>query len=192
MTATLIILTLLLGWAALQRFGLSFAAQRPQDYAATAPGFDLRQALDGPMLSEGVIFGPTGRVAGRFVARMEGRWQGERGTLTEEFRFASGAVQARTWRLMLRNDGSFTATADDVVGTAHGEQSGAAVRMRYRLRLDEDAGGHVLDVTDWLYLMEDGAIMNRSEMRKFGIKVGELIATMRPSEADSGAPLRHV
>ena len=30
----------------------------------------------------------------------------------------------------------------------------------------------------------DGAIMNRSEMRKFGIKVAELVATMRP---DPGA-----
>jgi hypothetical protein len=40
----------------------------------------------------------------------------------------------------------------------------------------------VLDVTDWMYLMENGTILNRSEMRKFGIKVVELIATMRPAE----------
>ncbi len=40
--------------------------------------------------------------------------------------------------------------------------------------------GHVLDVTDWMYLMENGTIMNRSQFRKFGIKVAELVATMRP------------
>ena len=39
----------------------------------------------------------------------------------------------------------------------------------------------MLDVTDWMYLMENGTIMNRSEMRKFGIKVAELIATIRPA-----------
>ena len=41
---------------------------------------------------------------------------------------------------------------------------------------------HALDVTDWMYLMENGTIMNRSEMRKFGIKVAELIATIRPAD----------
>jgi hypothetical protein len=78
--------------------------------------------------------------------------------------------------------GRFTATADDVIGTAQGEQSGAVARITYRLRLPPEAGGHVLDVTDWLYLTENGTIMNRSEMRKFGFKVAELIATMRPAE----------
>jgi hypothetical protein len=32
-----------------------------------------------------------------------------------------------------------------------------------------------------MYLMENGAIMNRSQFRKFGIKVAELVATMRPA-----------
>ena len=40
----------------------------------------------------------------------------------------------------------------------------------------------MLDVTDWLYLAQNGVIVNRSEMRKFGIKVAELVATMRPAE----------
>ena len=53
--------------------------------------------------------------------------------------------------------------------------------MTYRLKLSEDAGGHVLDVTDWMYLMDNGVIMNRSEMRKYGLRVAELIATMRPA-----------
>ena len=49
--------------------------------------------------------------------------------------------------------------------------------------LPKDSGGHTLDVTDWLYLAENGAILNRSEMRKFGIKVAELVATMRPDHS---------
>ena len=31
-----------------------------------------------------------------------------------------------------------------------------------------------------LYTVENGTLMNRSEFRKFGIKVGALVATMRP------------
>jgi hypothetical protein len=161
---------------------LSFRAQRPSDYTGKGPEFDLRRHLSGPILCEGVIYGPTGRVASRFVADMEGRWDGNTGTLAERFRYDSGRVQDRQWRLTLGNDGSIRAEADDVVGTGEGMQSGPSVVLNYRIRLPAEAGGHVLDTTDWMYLMENGAIMNRSQFRKYGITVAELVATMRPKE----------
>ncbi|MCX7643885.1 MAG: DUF3833 domain-containing protein [Rhodobacteraceae bacterium] len=161
---------------------LSFRAQRPEDYAGKGPDFDLRRHLSGPILCEGVIYGPTGRVASRFVADMEGRWDGNTGTLAERFRYDSGRVQDRQWRLTLGNDGAIRAEADDLVGTGRGMQSGPTVVLNYRIRLPAEAGGHVLDTTDWMYLMENGAIMNRSQFRKYGITVAELVATMRPKE----------
>jgi hypothetical protein len=33
--------------------------------------------------------------------------------------------------------------------------------------------------------MENGTIINRSQFRKFGIKVAELVATMRPAGAQA-------
>lgn len=158
----------------------SFAAQAPSDYAGAGPAFDLRQHLAGPMTCEGVIFGPTGRVTSRFVADMHGSWTGATGTLAEVFRYDSGTIQHRAWTLALDADGKITATAPDVVGQGTGRVTGSGVLLRYRIRLTPEAGGHVLDVTDWMYLLDNGAIMNRSQFRKFGIKVAELVATMRP------------
>jgi len=40
----------------------------------------------------------------------------------------------------------------------------------------------VLKTVDWMYLTPDGTIVNRSQFRKFGIKVAELVATLRPTE----------
>lgn len=159
---------------------MDFPAQRPQDYAGKSPRFDPRRHLNGPILCEGVIYGPTGRVTSRFVADMEGRWDGNVGTLSERFRYDSGTVQDRCWTLRLGNDGQIRAEAPDVVGEGLGQAEGPAVRLCYRIRLPDDAGAHVLDVTDWMYLMDNGTIMNRSQFRKFGIKVAELVATMRP------------
>ena len=180
LAAILIALTALF---ALWRARLSFVSQDPAEYSATGPGFDITQHFRGPITCEGMIFGPTGRMTSRFVADMEGSWNGESGSLKEYFTYATGAKQMREWHLSMGENGYFTATADDVIGVAQGRQSGATVRMKYRLKLDEDAGGHVLDVTDWMYLMENGVIMNRSEMRKFGFKVAELVATIRPEAA---------
>lgn len=166
----------------------SFQAQSPSDYAGLGPQFDLRHHLSGPIQCEGMIFGPMGRVASRFVATMDGKWEGNIGTLSEVFHYDSGSVQHRSWTLALANSGDITATAADVVGLGSGRVEGPGVVLRYRIRLTPEAGGHVLDVTDWMYLMENGTIMNRSQFRKFGIKVAELVATMRRVPASDLAP----
>jgi len=156
-----------------------FMAQRPADYSGEAPPFDIRTQLSGELLMEGVIYGPTGRVSARFVADAQARWSGNRCVMTEDFRYESGRRQRREWRLTLGNDGAIRAEADDVPGGGLGRQSGSAVVLRYPIRLPDDAGGHVLKVTDWMYLMPNGTIMNRSQFRKFGFKVAELVATIR-------------
>lgn len=160
--------------------GLTFRL-RPHNALETAnPALDIRDHLAGPLISEGVIYGPMGRVASRFVADMQGAWQSNEGELNEAFRFASGQTQTRTWRLKIASDGTVTGIAHDILGPAKGWQSGAALCLTYRIKLAPEEGGHVLNVTDWMYLMENGTIMNHSQMRKFGVKVAELIATIRP------------
>lgn len=177
LTAALVVLVAVLALAA-PRF-VGFRSQTPADFAALGPSFDPRRDLNGKVLCEGVIYGPTGRVTSRFVADMEGKWEGNRGVLTEHFRYDSGEVVDREWRLTVGNDGVMQAEADDVVGAGIGHVSGPAVQMLYNLRLPKSAGSHVVSVTDWMYLTENGTIMNRSQFRKFGLKVAELVATMR-------------
>ncbi len=163
-----------------QRY-VSFWAQKSTDYA-DGPIFDIRERFNGPIVCEGVIYGPTGKVSSRFVADFEASWNGNVGTMVERFHYDSGNVQDRVWTLTLGNDGNIKAEAPDVVGAGTGRQEGSAVMLNYRIKLSEEAGGHALDVTDWMYLMSNGSIMNRSQFRKFGIKVAELVATMRPKD----------
>jgi hypothetical protein len=113
---------------------------------------------------------------------MNADWQGNKGRMTEFFTYDSGTTQNREWQLSVDNQGRITAEAEDLVGTGIGWQSGDAVQLKYRIRLPQDSGGHVLDVTDWMYLAPNGAVVNRSQFRKFGIKVAELVATMRRKE----------
>lgn len=160
----------------------SFKAQRPEDYTEGQQQFDLRTHLNGPIICEGVIYGPLGRVTSRFVGEFEAHWNGNVGVMTEHFRYDSGSTQDRVWHLRLGNDGCIQATAPDVIGMGTGMQVGSAVQLQYRIQLPEDSGGHVLDTTDWMYLAPNGTIVNRSQFRKFGFQVAELVATMRPKE----------
>lgn len=199
MSTGLTLFVLLLGGVLLlmllRRFGPGFHTQRPQDYAGSAPQFVLQRHLGGAMVSQGVIFGPGGRVVSRFSARMQGDWDAPphgagpaRGTLQEVFTYGDGSTQNRCWQIEPRDATRFRATAEDIIGEAEGEICGASARLRYRIRLAPEAGGHLLDVVDWMYLAPDGTIVNRSQMRKFGIKVAELIATVSRDPANAACP----
>ncbi len=187
MMFTTFLLGLAVAFASVWAFSryLSFRAQSPEDYASQTPVLDIREQLNGAILCEGVIYGPTGKVSSRFVADFEANWDGNTGVMAEHFRYDSGTTQDREWTLTLNADGTIKAEAPDLVGTGTGRQSGSSVLLNYRIKLPESSGGHVLDVTDWMYLMENGTIMNRSQFRKYGIKVAELVATMRPAAAEA-------
>lgn len=160
----------------------SFMAQVPDDYS-DGPMFNMREVFNGPIECEGVIYGPTGRVTSRFEADFIASWDGNIGTVREEFRYDSGNVQHREWKFTLGNDGSIKAEAPDLVGVGTGQQHGSAVQLNYNIKLTDEVGGHVLAVNDWMYMTPNGNVMNRSQFRKFGIKVAELVATMRPKNA---------
>ncbi|WP_299367304.1 DUF3833 family protein [uncultured Tateyamaria sp.] len=168
-----------LGWTR-SRYA-DFLAQSPADYAGADTLFDVRTHLNGPIICEGVIYGPMGRVSSRFVGEFQCHWDGDSGTMDEVFHYDDGTQQDRCWHLTVEPDGAITATADDVVGTATGQQSGSSVQLKYRFQLPKSSGGHVLDTVDWMYLAPNGTIVNRSQFRKYGIKVAELVATMRPA-----------
>ena len=159
----------------------SFVAQTPKDYSSQECRFDIRQHLNGPIVCEGVIYGPLGRVSSRFVGEFNCQWDNDIGTMKERFEYDDGTVQNREWRLQVGDDDRIKATASDVVGEGHGTHAGPSVQLMYRLRLPDSAGGHILDVVDWMYLAPNGNIVNRSQFRKFGIQVAELVATMRPT-----------
>lgn len=176
-----VLMPLLLGLGVLTLAGCAwgFTKQQPSDYSDTTPRFDVKRDLGGDYLSEGMIYDYTGKVVSRFKASMSGEFDENGGTLKEHFIYASGREDHRQWTITIVDDTHFTVTAPDLVGTGHGVVSGNSVQLKYKLKLNEDAGGHVLTVTDWMYLTDEGTILNRSQMKKFGIKVAELVAVFK-------------
>jgi len=156
-----------------------FGSQGVDDYAAMKPVLDLRDYLDGPLTASGVFFGLSGRVRRHFTMEMAGHWSGAKGVIDEKYRYDNGETGERRWELEFRDDRTFTGTARDVEGTVTGAQCGNAAAMRYRLRVPGAKGGIVVAMEDWFHLMDDGTLMNRARMSRFGFKVGEVFASFR-------------
>jgi hypothetical protein len=144
------------------------------DYAAQKPVLELRDYFNGTLDAYGVFTDRSGQVVKRFTVVMECSWQGDQGVLDEVFSYSDGTTQRRVWRLQRLADGRFTGQADDVVGTAQGQQSGNAFHWTYTLALPVD--GRVIEVQfdDWMYLMSDKVMLNKAAMRKWGVGLGEV------------------
>lgn len=144
------------------------------DYRAEQPTLDLRQYFNGDLNAWGMFQDRSGKVVKRFHVAMKASWQGDVGTLDEDFTYADGSKQKRVWTLTRQPDGSYIGRADDVVGEARGEVAGNALRWRYVLALPVDGKVYHVNFDDWMYLIDDKVMLNRSFMSKFGIELGQV------------------
>jgi len=153
------------------------------DNAAGGYPFVLEEFFSGKLSAHGVILDRKGKVRRSFNAIMCGEWHKEegmlKGVLTEEFTFNDGEVLQRRWEMKRVAAGRYEGTAADVEGIAVLETSGNALRMDYALVVPTGKGRTItVQVEDWLWRMEPNVVVNKSTMRKWGLRVGEIITTI--------------
>ena len=148
-----------------------------EHYRAEHPKLDLQQYLNGTLDAWGIFQGRSGDVKKRFQVRIEAKWDGDTGVLDEQFSWSDGTRTQRIWTLKRQPDGTYRGTADDVQGEAVGELAGNALRWRYVLAVPVDGTTYAVDFDDWMFLMDDKVMLNRSSMSKWGFKLGEVTLT---------------
>lgn len=144
------------------------------DYRSTTPKFDMQSFFTGELKAYGMVQDRSGKVIRRFTVDLIGHWQGNEGTLKEDFYYADGEVQQRTWFLSKHSDGRYSGTASDVTTPATGKSQGFAFNWRYSLAIDVDGKTWNIDLNDWLYQIDSSRLINRTKMTKWGFYVGEI------------------
>lgn len=150
-----------------------------RDYGNTTPVLDMRQFFEGKLTAHGMLQDRSGQMTRRFTASIEASWQGNTGTLLEHFIFDDGEEQDRVWTLSLGADGRLSGTAGDVIGTASGTLAGSVLQWQYSLLIPYGDGDISVALDDWLYLIDEDTLLNRTVLRKFGFRVGELTLVIR-------------
>lgn len=143
-------------------------------YAKNEPKFDLQSFFTGPLTAHGILKNRSGEVTRYFNATLEGRWKGGVGILAEKFVFDDGEIQHRTWIMTPNEQGEYSATANDVVGSGDIKISGNALFMNYVLQVPYDGDLIDVNVDDHMYMVKEGVVINESVMKKFGVEVGYL------------------
>ena len=143
-------------------------------YKSERPELRLEEYFNGRLDAWGMFQQRDGKVVKRFKVIVDASWEGDRGILDERFTYSDGTTQQRIWRIEKSGAESYTGTADDVIGVASGKVAGNSLHWIHTLKLPVDDKVYEVEFDDWMFLQQDGVMINRSVMKKFGIRLGEV------------------
>lgn len=143
---------------------------------------NLEEFFDGDLIAYGQFQDVLGTVRRRFEVQINGEWDGNTLTLTEDFLYEDGATEQRIWSLVKTGDDTWSGTAPGVIGTAQGTENGDTFNWQYRIDLpipSADGTVETLRVAfdDWMWLLSDTRLLNRAYVKKAGVDIGDVIIT---------------
>ncbi len=150
----------------------------PQDYAGETPKLDLATYFNGKVDGWGIVQDRSGKVLRRMVVEIDATWSGSEGTLDESFVWSDGKREQRVWKIVKQGD-TYTGRAGDVIGEARGTAAGNALQWNYVLALPPEQGGYQMNMDDWMWMVDERTLTNRTAMSKFGVRFAEITIFFR-------------
>lgn len=141
--------------------------------------FDLLAYFEGETRAHGVFEDRAGKLKRRFTVEMTGRAEGSALILDEAFLFDDGERQHRTWRLERGMGQSFTGTCDDSVGVAQGRFGEGSAVLSSVLRVKAGKRHISIAFDDIFHDTGGGTVLNRSTLRKWGVRLGQVLILFR-------------
>ena len=156
----------------------SCSSIKVDDYAKETPTLKLSEYFNGKTNAYGIFTDRSGKVVKRFTVEIVSNWKMidgvNTGTLDESFLYSDGSTQKRIWTIKETSQNHFEGSAADVKGVAEGISAGNALNWKYTLLLPVDGKTIEVQFNDWMYLINSKVMLNKAEMSKFGVYLGEV------------------
>ncbi len=157
-----------------------------ENFEGTTPHLKIEEYFLGQTKAWGIFEDRFGNLKREFVVDIEGTWDGELLTLVEDFVYSDGETEQRIWRIKKLDEHTYEGRADDIIGVAVGKSYGKALNWSYEMVLNV-GGGLRVTFDDWMYLQQDGVLINRATVSKFGLSIGEVTLFFRRVEEEAKA-----
>ena len=141
------------------------------------PEFSLEDYFSGKTEAWGLFHDRFGNLKRTFKVDITGTLSGNELTLDEKFLYDDGEKDRRIWKIEILGNKKYSGTADDVVGSAVGQASGNALNWKYKLNLKVNDSMIKVDFDDWMFLQDRGILINRAEVKKWGLNIGVVTIT---------------
>ncbi len=137
---------------------------------AMSRDFRLEEYFAGHTVAVG-HFGAINGISRSFKVDLLGRWNGKVFSLQEDFRYADGEKDRKTWRFNRTAPGVYTGTREDVVGDAKVTIDGDTARKTYLVDIAPGPKENIVRFHDTIKRQPDGSLLNTAWVSKYGFPV---------------------
>lgn len=157
----------------------SCSGQSLNTYKDSTPKLDMHEFFSGTIKGWGMFQSRSDEVKRRFVVTIKAKHiDKDTIILDEQFSWADGERSERIWQLKKIDTHHWSGTAGDVIGKAEGKISGNALHWRYNLALKVKDKTYEVEFDDWMYLIDENTMLNRSDMNKWGFNLGSVTLSL--------------
>lgn len=149
------------------------------EYQDSSQKLVLEDYFAGHTRAWGLFEDRLGNVRREFVIDIEGVWDGEQLTLTEDFVYSDGERETRVWTLDKTGHDTYTGSTDNMIGDATGRVAGNAFNWQYDFNLRVGDGTWKVNFNDWMFLQPNGVLLNKATVSRWGLKIGTVFISFR-------------
>jgi len=141
------------------------------------PELILEDYFSGKVEAWGLFHDRFGNLQRSFSVDIDGKKDGDTLVLNEKFLYDDGEQEQRIWKIKILGEKKYLGSADDVIGEAKGKAVGNALNWTYKLNLKVKNSTVTVDFDDWMFLQDRNILINRADVKKWGIKIGVVTIT---------------
>lgn len=150
-----------------------------EEVTIAPPPLRLEQYFLGASTAVGMFEDRFGAVRRRMSIALDGRMDGDTFVLDERFLFDDGEQERRIWRITPQGQSAYSATADDMIGSASGETGVNGVAWSYLFSLRIGARRLKVRFHETFTPVSADVMINRARVTKFGILIGRTTIVFR-------------
>jgi hypothetical protein len=146
-------------------------------YQNEQPKLDPTEFFMGKVKGWGIVQDRSGNVIQQFQVELNGSQNEESSLVLDEvFEYQLGdGIKTRQWIIKrLQDEVSYEGRANDIISPASGQTFGNALQWRYEMELPVQGSTYQVVFDDWMWQFKDGAVINRSYIKKFGVVFAEV------------------
>lgn len=147
---------------------IGFSLLMPQPLLAQA-NVTLEGFFEGKTTAKGEFSAING-LKRQFDVELNGNWDGRILRLREDFTYADGQKDNKTWIFTKINESQYKGTREDVIGETTVNISGNVARFNYLVYLDSANQKMKVRFYDTM-VFENGTVINNARITKFGFPI---------------------
>ncbi len=135
------------------------------DYIEGSAKMEIKKFFDGDLEGFAIKQDVNGKITGTFTAKINGKWEENKGVVQFSYRHSDGTKDSRTWLITVNSDNTFDAIGHDIVKAAAGKQIGNAAQSIYSLNIGSKGNKEEVEFEDKMYLVDEKSVIMISSFK---------------------------